>query len=190
MTDAKKHNKEKKAPEKQEVNHLDEQEPRWFAVYTNYKREKLVHRLLTQKGIHSYLPLQKVVRRYTRKIKRLEIPLISCYIFVKIVKGQYVPVLETEHVLRFVRFSRNLISIPEEEIDIIRRVVGEGIEVEAQPTSDDFAEGDEVEIISGNLTGLHGKLVSIEGKNRFVVDLETMGYSLKMNVEPSLLRKV
>jgi len=169
-------------------NHLDEEEARWFAVYTRYKREKLVNRLLSNKKIDTYLPLQKVTRRYARKIKKLELPLISCYIFVKITASQYLPVLETENVVRFVRFSKNLLSIPEMEIQIIRKVVGEeGIELEAEPTQ--LHIGDEVEIIGGNLTGLSGILLEKKGKKKMVVELEKMGYSLLMNIDASLLRK-
>ncbi len=174
--------------QKDTENHLDENEPRWFAIYTNYKREKLVQRLLIQKGIHAYLPLQKVTRRYNRKIKYLDLPLINCYLFVKITRPEYVPVLETEHVLKFIRFSKNLISIPEEEIEIIKKVVGEGIEVEVETTT--FREGDVFEIIGGNLTGMRGKLISIKGKKQLIIELENMGYSLKIGIDPSLLRKI
>ncbi|MDF1868647.1 MAG: UpxY family transcription antiterminator [Saprospiraceae bacterium] len=168
---------------------MDSEEPRWFAIYTNYKREKLVQSMLDQKGIHAYVPLQKVTRRYTRKIKTLELPLINCYVFVKITNKEYVPVLETEHVLKFIRFSKNLISIPEAEIEIIKRVVGEGIEVEIEQ-GNRYKEGDEVEIVAGNLLGLKGRLISINGKKQMLVELENMGYSLRMEVEPSLLKKL
>lgn len=169
-------------------NHLHETEPRWFAVYCRSKSEKVVKRLLGMKNIESYLPLQKVVRRYTRKIKTHELPLIRGYIFVKIVKNEYVPVLETENVVKFIRFAKNLLAIPEDEIDIMRRVVGEGYEVEAEVSN--FQEGDEVEVIGGKLTGLRGRLVEKMGKKQMVVDLANVGYSLKMNIDISLLRKV
>lgn len=169
-------------------NHLHESEPRWFAVYTAYKREKIVEKMLTQKRIECYLPIQKVTRRYVRKVRTLELPLISCYIFVKIVKSEYVPVLETEHVLKFTKIAQNLLAIPESEMETMKRVVGEGVDVTIEPTA--MQEGDEVEITSGNLTGLKGKLVSVEGKKQMIVELEQMGYSLRMTVDASLLRKV
>jgi transcription antitermination factor NusG len=169
-------------------NHLHDTEPRWFAVYTNYKREKLVEKMLTQKRIECYLPIQRVTRRYVRKVRTLELPLISCYIFVKITKKEYVSVLETEYVLKFTKIAQNLLSIPESEIETMKRVVGEGLEVTIEPTA--MQEGDEVEITSGNLTGLKGRLVSIEGKKQMVVELEQMGYSLRMNIDASLLRKL
>ncbi|MCB0633329.1 MAG: UpxY family transcription antiterminator [Saprospiraceae bacterium] len=169
-------------------NHLDDQEARWFAVYTRYKREKLVARRLEDKGIEVYLPLQEFTRRYTRKVKKVEIPLINCYIFTKITRRDYVPVLETPDVVKFVQFSRNLISIPESEISIIQRVVGESIEIEVCPAQ--YLPGDEVEIIAGQLTGLKGKLVSKNKEKNFLIELESLGYQMRMQVDPRLLHWV
>ncbi|RMD75124.1 MAG: UpxY family transcription antiterminator [Bacteroidetes bacterium] len=177
-----------RAAQPQPINQLHATEARWFAVRTNYKREKLVKRLLDQKGIENYLPLREVTRRYTRKIRVLQLPLISCYIFVRIVRDQYVPVLDTPDVLGFIKMRRDLIAIPDEEIDLLRRIAGEGIEVEADPAS--YREGDWVEIIGGNLTGLQGRLVEIDGSKEFVVELENIGYALRMRIPANLLRKV
>ncbi|MCB9282495.1 MAG: UpxY family transcription antiterminator [Lewinellaceae bacterium] len=169
-------------------NHLDPVETRWFAVYTRYKCEKMVFRQLVQKKISVYLPLQKHTRRYTRKIRTVELPLISCYIFVKITKDDYVRVLETENVQGFVRFSKNLISIPEYEIDLMKRILGENWEVQAEKTS--FVAGDEVEIAVGNLVGMKGILVEAdENKSQVLVELERLGYTLRITVDKSILQK-
>ncbi|MCB0641700.1 MAG: UpxY family transcription antiterminator [Phaeodactylibacter sp.] len=169
-------------------NHLDETTPKWFAVYTRFKGEKMAFRHLAKKGISVYLPLQKLTRRYTRKVKVVELPLITCYIFVKITKHEYVKVLETESVVDFVRFSNNLISIPEEEIDTMKRVLGENWEVQIEPTS--LQPGDRVEISAGNLIGLQGRLVDQRDKQQVLVDLERLGYTLRISVDKRLLRKV
>lgn len=181
--------KKDKSKERQEyTNQLDLKEPKWFAIYANFKREKLVNKMLKQKGIQCYLPLKKVTRRYARKIRTIELPLISCYLFVKITKEEYIRVLETEHVLKFIRIGKNLLSISEEEIDIIRKVTGEGLPLEVNP--DSFSKGDLVEIISGNLVGTKGRLSSIEGKKLFSIHLENLGYSLSIKVDPSILRRI
>ncbi len=172
---------------KKVVNQLDEHEARWFAVYTKFKREKQVLKQLTEKGIQAYLPLQSFTRRYTRKVRHVELPLINCYIFTKITKDEYVPVLETQDVVAFVKFAQDLIAIPTPEIEIMKRVVGEGIEIDVQAGS--YQLGDEVEIIGGNLTGLKGWLVAAESEKNFVIELENLGYSLRMTVDPSLLSK-
>ncbi len=167
-------------------NHLHEQIPKWFAVYTQYKREKLVLKQLSAKGIEVYLPLQKVIRRYIRKVKYLELPLINCYVFVKITKAEYIRVLETEHVLKFIHFSNNLLSIPEAEIQLMKRIIGEELGFTIEPAT--FCAGEEVEIIGGELTGLEGKLISREGKHSFLVELTNIGFQFRMAIDPSLLR--
>ncbi len=168
-------------------NHLHEVESRWFAIYTNYKREKLVQKLLEKKGIEAYLPIQKLTRHYTRKRKTVELPLINCYVFVKIKKSEYVTVLETEDVLRFLKIGRNMIAIPNEEMELLKRIVGEGMAVDIEPSS--YTVGDIVEIISGNLTGLQGVLAEVKGKKKMVVELKQLSHSIYMEVAPSLLRK-
>ncbi len=169
-------------------NHLHEIEPRWFAVYTKYKNEKFTIKLLHEKGILAYVPLQEKIRVYTRKRKRVRLPLFPGYIFVKIIKDEYVSVLETEGVVKFIHFSKNLIAIPENEIDLIKRILGEKIEIEVEQGI--WNIGDEVEIIAGNLTGLKGRLIERKGKNNFLVVLERFGYSLCMDIDMNVLRKV
>lgn len=169
-------------------NHLDAAEPRWFAIYTRYKCEKQAFQQLVKKGVAVYLPLQKHTRRYTRKIRIVELPLISCYLFVRITKADYVKVLETENVQGFVRFSQNLISIPEHEINLMKRILGEGWEVQAEKTT--FVAGDEVEIAVGNLMGMKGVLVEAEeNKTQVLVELERLGYTLRISVDKSILMK-
>lgn len=169
------------------VNQLDETEARWFAVYTKYRREKLVQKYLQAQNIEVYLPIQSFTRIYQRKKKRVDLPLINCHIFTKIIKPQYTQVLATPDVLHFVKIAKELIAIPKEEIEIMKRVVGEGVEIEAREGS--YQLGDEVEIIGGNLTGLKGWLVNAENQKNMVIELENMGYSLRMTVDPALLQK-
>lgn len=170
------------------VNHLHDTEPRWFAVHTRSKSEKFVQRMLTKKSIHAWLPLQKLMRRYTRSTRWVEKPLINSYVFVKIVKDQYVPVLETENVAGFVKFSKNLVAIPEAEIDLLKRITLEdGLDVEAVQGS--FEEGDPVEISAGNLMGLRGRIVKVEGKRKFQVELKYLFQSLLITIDAAFLEK-
>ncbi len=170
------------------VNQLHATEERWFAVHTRSKCEKLVALMLSKKNVHAYVPLVKSVKRYTRKIRHTEKPLIGCYVFVKILKNEYVTVLETENVAGFVRFSKNLIAIPDEEINILRRIVLENdIELEAIPGA--LTIGDPVIITAGPLTGLSGRVIDQDGKRKFQVELERMGYSLLMTIDAQFIEK-
>lgn len=165
-----------------------QEELKWYAVYTKYKREKLIHRRLKEKGIETYLPLQQFTRHYKRKKRVVELPLISCYLFTKITRKEEVPVLETPDVVQFVKFNNKLAAIPEEEIRLMKRIVGEEVELEVEPAG--LRRGDVVEIIGGNLTGVRGILLQKQSKKNFLVELTHTGYALCMQIDPALLRAV
>lgn len=160
----------------------------WYAVSTKFRSEKYVVDVLQRKGIEAYVPLLRRTRRYTRKIKTYEIPLINCYVFVRITPQQKVPVLEVPYVHHFIGFDGKIVPVPEEEMQMMRRVVGELSEVIVEPRQ--WTEGDHVEVIAGNLTGIQGTLVARNGKHEFIIELETLGYQLRMVVDRSVLRRV
>ena len=160
----------------------------WYAVRTKYKCEKWVSSQLRSKGIEVYLPLNIRIKRYASKVKRVESPLISCYVFVRIAEKESIRVLQTDYVVGFVKFENRLIPIPSREIQLLKKIVGEYTDVSA--TDHVFKPGEQVEIIAGNLTGLKGHLVNIKGRKEFVVELESIAHSLLIHVDPSHLRRV
>ncbi len=169
-------------------NHLSEDIPKWFAVYTHYKREKAAAKQLSNSGVEAYLPLQKATRHYTRKTVHLNLPLINHYIFVKITKNEYIKVLQCPYIVQFVKFSKNLVSIPEAEINLIKRVLGELDKVEIDNNL--FEKGDYVEVIGGNLTGLKGQLINKENDQYLSIKLINIGVALKVSIAVHLLRKI
>lgn len=171
------------------INQLSESDQKWFAVYTKFKCEKYVAEHLNKKQIQTYLPLIHKTKRYTRKVKHFEVPLINCYVFVYITKDQYVTTLETEYVMKFLRQGKDLIAIPQEEIDIMKRVAGYVDEAE-DLNPEIFFEGEEVEVVSGHLTGIKGVLVAKEGKRNFLIELKSIAYQLRINIDPKILKPV
>ena len=171
------------------INQLHESEARWFAVYTRYKREKMARKRLSELGLEIYLPLQEVTRYYTRKIVHTELPLISCYLFAKIVKREYVPILEDPDVLFLVKQRSDLLAIPEREINILKAVTGAGFPVEVEKIEALPAVGDEVEIIQGRLYGTKGYLVETHNQKTVVIELDTLGMCLQLQVPLDHIRK-
>lgn len=170
------------------VNDLHSSEARWFAVQTRSKSEKFVKRMLEKKAVTAYLPLQKFIRQYQRTKRVVEKPLINCYVFVHITSDQYLSVLETEHVLGFVKLGRDLIAIPERDLQTIRRITQEaGLEVEV--IQGIFETGDQVEIAAGALAGLRGQIIKKEGKRMFQVELASLSMRLLISIDASMLAK-
>ncbi len=169
------------------INHLDSSEPRWFAVYTHSRCEKKVERYLKQKHINAYVPLGRKIQRWGRVARKVEKPLINGYVFVKIVQKEYVPVLDTTDVAGFLKIGKELRSIPEAQIELLRRLAGEeDLEIETLE-SKTLELGANVEIISGNLAGVKGKLIAIQGKQKVVVELINFSFDLILTIDKSML---
>jgi transcription antitermination factor NusG len=171
-------------------NHLSESEPKWFAIRTRFKSEKIAMKQLLRMGIETYLPIRQMTRRYGRKIRKVELPLINSFVFVRIKKNEYASVLETEYVSGFLKFGNNLLSIPEIEINMIKRLLGEDIEIEVEPKDDSYIRGDWFEVVKGPLMGMKGCLLNVQGKDKLLIELTNSGHTLHISVDTQLLRKI
>lgn len=169
--------------------HLSEDEPRWFAIKTRFKSEKLAYKQLMNRHIDAYLPIRHLIRRYGRKKREVDLPLINNFVFVKIVKKDYLTVLQTEYVSGFLKLGHNLLSIPEAQIELIRRLLGENVDIEVVENTG-LEKGDWVEVTMGPLLGMRGRLVQMKGKEKVLVELINSGYSLEISIDNQLLRKV
>ncbi len=163
-------------------------EAKWFAACTNSRAEKKVLAELQKQGIEAYLPLQKKLKQWSDRRKWVEEPLLRCYIFVRINMCDYYRVLNTFGVVRYITFEGKAVSIPENQIDVLRKLVATEADVEV--TADKFAPGDQVRVVSGPLHGLEGEMVDYRGNRRVMVRIDHIGQQLLVSVPAGFLEQV
>lgn len=167
---------------------IDTCSPQWYAVRTSFRHEKIAFRDLKRQGLDVWLPLVKATRRYERKERDVEIPLLSSYLFVRIHKKEYHAVIKSPYISGFVRFGEDILPIPDKEIELIRLIIGDVDIVNTRQS--ELLVGDRVEIIGGKLTGLQGILEGQLNQNKVSISLGTLGYTLVLEVDPKYLRKI
>ena len=163
-------------------------EEKWYAVYTNPRAEKQVYERLVENKIEAYLPLRKTIRQWSDRKKIVELPLLSSYIFVKISPKSFPLVYKTYGVVKFISFEGKPVAIPQKQIDILRLLIDSDTEIEV--TSENFAKGDNVEVVNGVLTGLVGELIKIGSNNRLVVRIDKLNQNLILKIPKTFLRKI
>jgi transcriptional antiterminator RfaH len=161
---------------------------KWYAVYTHPRAEKQVYERLVEIGIETFLPMQKTYRIWSDRKKLVEKPLISSYIFVKTNNHNFPKVYKTQGVVKFVTFEGVPASIPQNQIDILRLLINSDAEIEV--SSAKFAQGDNVEVISGSLTGLTGELIKIGSRNRVIVRIDKLDKNLILNIPGAFLKRI
>ena len=160
----------------------------WYAIYTNPRSEKSAHRALLEKGIHAYLPLVKTLRQWSDRKKMVEEPLFRSYLFVNVTKAEYIKVLNTPGVVRYITFEGKAVPIPQNQIDAIKYFLETEVPDEEGLTG--FAPGALVEVTRGTLMGLRGTLVEERGRHRVKVVIEAIGKSIAITIPKSGLREI
>jgi transcription antitermination factor NusG len=159
----------------------------WHVVYIRSRAEKKAELELQNKNIETYLPLQRKLRQWSDRKKWVEMPLISGYLFVRISRKEYDQVLQVNHVVSYVRFEGKAAIIPESQIESLKLMLKQD-NLEISVTQENFEVGQKIEVVSGPLIGLQGKLVKIKGKNKVAVVLEKLGYSAVIEISTENLR--
>ncbi|MFW5700154.1 MAG: UpxY family transcription antiterminator [Cyclobacteriaceae bacterium] len=157
----------------------------WYAIYTNPRSEKKANILLQEKNIITYLPLVKRLKQWSDRKKFVEEPLIRSYLFVNISEKEYFEVLNTQHVSRFITFEGKAVPIPEDQIEIVKRLLSTDLEVDV--TSENLAEGDTIRVARGPLIGMVGQLIKYKQRKRVMVKLEQIGKTLIVNLPLAFL---
>ena len=166
---------------------IDTKNPHWYAAYTRSRNEKKVAKDLEEQHIEYYLPLCKTIRQWSDRKKKVEVPLINSYIFVRIVEKEYLKVLQTTGVVNIVCFSGKPVPIPDWQIDNLKLMLG--AEVPFTTEFRELEEGEEVIVRSGQLTGLKGTIMQIQGRHKLWIRISALNYNLILDIDPRFVEK-
>ena len=158
----------------------------WYVIYTKPKFEKKIFTKLQEKKIESFLPLQKVMRQWSDRKKKVEVPLFPNYLFVRIPSIDKWNVLSVDGVVRFLQLDGKLATISEKEMNSIRKLLLGNPEV----SNEKFNKGDQVVINCGPLKGLEGILINNKGVKRLAIRINTIDKSVLVNAPANYLLKV
>jgi transcription antitermination factor NusG len=159
---------------------LREVRERWFALRVQSRCEKVVAAIARNKGFEEFLPLQQGCRRWSDRLKAIDLPLFPGYLFCRLDPQRRLPLLTIPGVLHFVGIGKIPSPIEDGEIAAIQTAVGSGILTEPWP----FLEaGQRVRLEDGPLTGLEGILVETRNRQRVVVSVTLLKRSVAVAIE-------
>jgi len=142
-------------------------EKKWMVIYTKSRAEKKVEERLIQEGIEAYCPTYTTIKQWSDRKKKIEVPLLSSYVFVRIEEFERQKVMSITGVSNFVYWQGKPAVIREKEINILKsqfknKVIQEG------------RVGDIIEIQEGVFKGSAGEIKEIKRKG-IIIELSGMG---------------
>ena len=160
----------------------------WYAVYTKPRNEKKVYQRLQEKGIETFLPLQKKIKQWSDRKKMVEEPLFRSYIFVCISPKEYYDVLNTIGIVRYITFEGKAVAIPPRQIEQVKHLLVQDLEIET--VEQNLSPGDKVEVKFGQLMGIVGELVEHAGKKKLVIRIDHVSHSIMVTLPSDYIAKV
>jgi transcription antitermination factor NusG len=160
----------------------------WYAIHTRPRQEKLVDNALGGKGYETFLPLCKRRRRWSDRIKELEVPLLPGYLFCRLDLGERrLPVLTTPGVREIVGIAGTPVAVSCGEIEAVRAVVASGLAASPWPF---LRIGHRVRIHGGALAGVEGILVASKKGHRLVITVELLQRSVAVDVDEAWVESI
>jgi transcription antitermination factor NusG len=161
--------------------------PYWYAIQTHSWYEKRVRDQLTAKAITTFLPLWQQRRRWTDRVKLIELPLFRGYLFGHFTFQQKFDVLSTIGVARLVSFNGAPVPIPEEQIEAVRILVNHQLRYDPHPY---LVEGMRVRVNHGPMAGVEGILVLKKSAARLIIQIELIQRAVAVDIDSTAVESL
>ena len=157
-------------------------ERHWYAVQTRARHEKKVTVQLENEGIDTFLPSVTQTHRWSDRHKKVQVPLFTCYTFLRAVDCRSVRglVLQTPGVVDLVGVRGQPLPIPDKEIQDLQTLLAHNLTCVLYPF---LRVGQRVRIRGGCLEGVEGILVALNGDRRLIVSIELIRRSMAVSIE-------
>jgi len=152
----------------------------WYALHVKSHAERSVARALAERGYEHFLPLSACRRRWSDRMKVVELPLFPNYLFSRITASSAGRVIDTPGVIRIVGAANVPLPIEDEEIAALKQIVASNLSAEPWPF---LHVGQPVTITAGPLSGLSGVLVRVASRDRLVVSVSLLQRSVAVAID-------
>jgi transcription antitermination factor NusG len=164
----------------------DCQDRKWYALQIRPRFEKLASKGLRDKGYEEYVPTYTSRRRWSDRMKIVELPLFPGYAFCKFEVQKRLPILLTPGVVSIVGIGNTPAAISEKEISSVQRIVASRLVCGPWP----FVQvGDRVLVERGPLAGLEGTVVEVKSSLRLILSLPLLQRSVAVEIDSDCIGK-
>ncbi len=164
---------------------LEQDNYSWFALQTKSRYERFVETQLRGKGYELFLPVYNCRRRWSDRVKELELPLFPGYLFCRFNPHDRFPILVTPGVIQVVGANKMPIPVEDAEIAALQAAVHSGLSTQPWPF---LQAGQRVRIECGPLSGVEGILVQFKGRHRLALSVTLLNRSVAVEVDGAWIR--
>lgn len=152
----------------------------WLAIRVKANREEVVASALRNRGFEEFLPSYRCRRKWSDRIKDVQLPLFPGYLFSRFDVNNRLGVLTIPGVVHIVGIQKVPLPVDDAEIQALQTVVASGVSVQPWPF---LRAGGQLVLGAGPLRGLEGILVSEKNEIRLIVSVKVLQRSIAVEVD-------
>lgn len=163
----------------------------WIALYTNPRAEKATMARLQKEGYECYLPLKREKRKWSDRVKLVETPWFTGYLFVRIESTQLYKVCRTDGVVCAVCFGsqRKVALVRDKDIQTLKAFVDSEVQKQLVDAAK-LRKGAKVRITAGEYEGYEGQLVDNKDVGNFAIIISGISMAMVVTVDPLALEVI
>ncbi len=165
------------------------EDKKWLVLKTKANAEKKVAERLAMKGIEVYLPLYTTMKQWSDRKKKIQKPLISSTVFIRVEEKERELLWNVVGVSGMLYYLGKPSVVRDEEIVILQQMLQEGV-YESVELSPSLIEGQEVEITGGDFKGLRGIVLEEVNAQKVVIALQGLGAQIVFTLKKGAVRRL
>jgi transcription antitermination factor NusG len=160
----------------------------WYALTVKHQHEASARSALEFKGFEALAPTYRARRRWSDRVKEIDLPLFAGYVFCRFPFTERIQVTDAPGVAKVVEFGGAPAEISEAEIAAIRIAMASKLPLRPWPY---LKPGDRVLVEHGPLRGVEGTLLREESNClQLVIGIEMLQRSLAVQMEADMVTPV
>ena len=153
---------------------------KWYVLYTAAKAEKQVEQRLKADGVEVFLPLHRTPRKWSDRVKMVEVPLFSSYIFVRCTDEVLRTLTRKSGVSRIIFHNSTPATVRPKEIQAIKDFLSKADGKECE-----FHIDETVQVVAGPLKNVKGIVVKVT-KDYLILVIHPLHIRVKIKADQVL----
>jgi transcription antitermination factor NusG len=166
-------------------------EDNWWVIRTKSKAEKKLAALLNDSGFEACCPTYTTIRQWSDRKKKVELPLISCVVFVKETGKSANDLYVFPLVVSVMKEYGKPALVRSAELESLLILCGQWEdELITQENYADYQPGDYVEVTTGKFQGMRGEMLKHQGKHKLYLTIKSLQMAFSVVLPKSQVKLI
>ena len=152
----------------------------WFAIRVREKLRATTEQHLQAIACEFFSPVTTETRQWSDRMKVVEVPLFSGYLFCQFDPERQLAILRTPGVMDLVRTGARPAEVDPKELQHLKHALQMKVPAEALPT---LVCGERVRVMRGAMRGVEGVLLTLKSELKLVLAVTMMNRSVAVEID-------